>query len=174
MLRTLAVFLAFASGPAMADLQSCQKLFATVPQVLDEVNNGRSHNYEDDHPGLGYSFSFVDSKTKLTVFFYDHQQQSISPAMALESFKEAARDMHTVAKKRGSKLSNFNAYQVGEQSQLFRLQAESESRDGKSEFLALGIVDNCIVKIRFTAHFSMDEAKRRMNVILRNMNQGFG
>lgn len=158
----------------MADLQSCQKLFAAAPQVLDDLNETDSHNYEDDHPGLGYSISFMDPKSRLTVFFYDYQQNSISSETALESFKEAARDIHVAAEKRGADTGKINAYQVKDRRQLFPLRAEAETSDGKSEFLALGVVSDCIVKVRFTAKFSMEEAKVWMTVILNYLNEGYG
>lgn len=174
MLRMLVVFLVLGGGPVMADLQSCQKLFAATPQVLNELNLDESRNFEDDHPGLGYAVSFVDPATKLTIFFYDYQQKTISPATGLDSFKQGAQDMRSVVKKRGSELGEIKAYQVSELPQLFRLRAEAEAMDGRSELLALGVVDDCIVKIRFTAHFSMDEAKVWMTIVLRNLNESFG
>lgn len=174
MFRMLVAVFALASGPAIADLQSCQRLFAATPQILSDLNKGESKNFEDDYPGLGYSVSFVDTATKLTVFFYDYQQKTISPEMGLEHFRQSAQDMRTVTERRGSELGEIKAYQVNEQSQLFRLRAEAETLDGASELLALGVVDNCIVKVRFTARFSMDKAKIWMIVVLEMLNENFG
>lgn len=172
MLRILVVILVLFIEPAVADVQSCQKIFDTIPQILDQRNEAGTKNYEDENPGLGYSISFAEPRTYLTLFFYDQQQKSISASFALESFKQAARDMQVGAKERGSELRPINAFQLNEQTQMFALRAEAEALDGVSELLALGVVDDCIVKIRFSARFPMDEARDSLNAILRLVNEG--
>lgn len=174
MIRVFGLFLAVSGGPAMADLQSCKDLFAAAPQVLSDLNEGESHIYEDENPGLGYSISFVDPSSKFTVFFYDYEKESISAETALASFKQSARDMRDKMAKDGSGPSEFETYELTEQPQLFRLRAEAVSQDGVSQLLALGVVNDCIVKVRFTAKFAMNEAKVWMSVFLDYLNKGLG
>lgn len=173
-LRTVAVILSLAGGAAWADVQSCKRLFDRAPDVLSDLNQVGSHEYEKDHPGLGYSATFADPSSKITLFFYDHHQQTVSSDMALESFKQAARDISTVADRRGAELGEINAYQVQDTSQVLPLRAEVQASDGKAEFLAVGVVDNCIVKLRFTADFPMKKAQVWMKVINDYLNKGYG
>lgn len=172
--RLLAFLISLLAAPAYADLKSCQHLYEITPQVLSDLNQVGSAEYEDDHPGLGYSVSFADPSSKLTVFFYDHQHDVIAPEMALDSFKQSARDISVVAERRGAELGEFNAYEMRDTSQLLPLRAEAESSDGLAEMLALGVVDNCIVKLRFTAQFSLDEARVWVKVITDYLNEGLG
>ncbi len=174
MLRILVILFSLLSGAALADVQSCKKLYDLAPQVLSDLNQVGSHEYEDEHPGLGYSVTFADASSKLTVFFYDHKAKTVSSEMALESFKQAARDIAAVAERRGAKLGDINAYQTRDTSQVLPLRAEAESTDGHSELLALGVVEDCIVKLRFTAQFPMDKAQVWMKVITDYLNEGFG
>jgi len=174
MFRTLLIVFSLLSGAAFADVQSCKNLFDRAPQVLSDLNQVGSHEYETEHPGLGYSLTFADPSSKLTLFFYDHQEKTISSEMALESFKQAARDIAAVAEKRGTKLGEINAYQMRDATQVLPLRAEAETTDGLSELLALGVIDDCIVKLRFTAQFPMDKAQVWMNIITDYLNEGFG
>lgn len=173
MLRFIPLTFFLLSGTAQADVQSCKNLFDRTPNVLSDLNQVGSHEYENEHPGLGYSVTFADSTSKLTVFFYDHQQKNISSEVALESFKQAARDIATGAEKRGAKVSEINAFQMRDTTQMLPLRAETQSSDGYSELLALGVVDDCIVKLRFTAGFEMEKAKVWMKVITDYLNEGF-
>ena len=68
--------------------------------------------------------------------------------MALESFKQAARDIAAIAARRGAELGEINAYQLRDPSQVLPYRAEAKASDGLSELLAVGVVDNCIVKLR--------------------------
>ena len=172
--RTLVFSLSVLSGSALADVQSCKSLFDRAPQVLGDLNQIGSHEYEDEHPGLGYSATFADPSSKITVFFYDQQQKSVSSEMALERFKHSARDIAAVAAQRGAEVGEFNAYRVRDTSQVLPLRAEVETSDGLSEFLAVGIVDNCIVKLRFTAQFEMEKAQVWMKVLNDYLNKGYG
>ncbi|WP_170387482.1 hypothetical protein [Ruegeria atlantica] len=173
MLKILALSLPLLGGSALADVQSCKKLFDLAPKVLSDLKQVGSHEYENENPGLGYSVTFADPSSKLTVFFYDHQEKNISPEMALDSFKQAARDIAAVAEKRGAELGEINAYQMRDTPQVLPLRAEAESTDGISELLALGVVDDCIVKLRFTAHFPLDKAQVWVKVITDYLNKGF-
>ncbi len=174
MLRTLVLSLSVLAAPAFADVQSCKNLFDRAPQVLDDLNQVGSQDYEKDHPGLGYSATFADPSSKITVFLYDQLNQNISPEMALESFKQAAQDIAAVAERRGADLAEINAYQTRDTSRVLPLRAEVETSDGLSEFLSVGIVDNCIVKLRFTAKFEMEEAQIWMKVLNDYLNKGYG
>ncbi|MCG7522497.1 hypothetical protein [Ruegeria sp. Ofav3-42] len=129
--------------------------------------------YEKDHTGLGYSTTFADPTSKITVFFYDHEQKRVSPEMALESFKKAARDIAELADRRGAKLGDINAYQMRDPSQRLPLRAEAESSDGLSELLAVGVVEDCIVKLRFTAQFPMEKAQVWIKVLTDYLNNGY-
>ncbi len=164
-LRGLTFTCALIASPATADLMSCQHLHKTAPQVLSGLNQVASSEFEEEHPGYGYSRSFADSSSKLTLFFYDNQHEIISPDLALESFKQSARDIAILADRRDAELDEFNAYRISDASQLLPLRAEAISSDGYSELLALGVVDNCIVKLRFTARYSLDEAKSRYSLL---------
>lgn len=174
MFRILVLSLSVFASSAVADVRSCKALFDRAPQVLDDLNQISSHEYEKDHPGLGYSVTFADPSSKITLYFYDHQQNTISSEVALESFKQAARDIAAVAEQRGAKLGAINAYQVRDTSQVLQFRAEAEASDGLSEFLGVGVVNNCIVKLRFTAQFSMEKAQVWMKVLNDYMNKGYG
>jgi len=173
-LNSLVLSLSVLGTSALADTQSCKALFDRAPQVLSDLNQVGSHEYEPEHPGLGYSATFADPSSKITVFFYDHQQKTISSEMALESFKQAARDIAAVAERRGAELGEINAYQVRDPSQVLPLRAEAVASDGQSEFLAVGVVDDCIVKLRFTAQFPMEKAQVWMKVLNDYLNKGYG
>ncbi len=172
-LRTLTITFSLLAAPAFADLKSCQHLYEIAPRVLSDLNQVGSAQYEDEHPGLGYSVSFADPSSKLTLFFYDLQHKVIPPDAALESFKQSARDIVTVTGQRGAELGEINAYEMRDTSQVLPLRAEAESSDGFAEMLALGVVDNCIVKMRLTAQFSLDEAKVWVKAIADYLNEGF-
>ena len=172
MLRSLTLTASLLAAPAFADLKSCQHLYSITPAVLSDLNQVGSAEYENDHPGLGYSVSFADPSSKLTMFFYDHQQNTIPPELTLESFRQSARDIAALAEKRGAELGEINAYEMQDSSQLLPLRAEAASSDGLAEVLAMGVVDNCIVKLRFTGQFSLDEAKVWVKVITDYLNQG--
>ncbi|WP_171206301.1 hypothetical protein [Ruegeria sp. HKCCA0235A] len=174
LLKPLVVSLSLLCGPALADVQSCKKLFERAPQVLSDLNQIGSEVYEDSHPGLGYSTTFADPSSKITVFFYDHQQRDVSSEMALESFKQAARDIAAIAARRGAELGEINAYQLRDPSQVLPYRAEAKASDGLSELLAVGVVDNCIVKLRFTAQFPMEKAQVWMKVLSDYLNKGYG
>ncbi len=60
------------------------------PQVLGDLNQVGSREYEIENPDLGYCVSFADPTSKLTIYFNDHQERTISSEMALEIFKQAA------------------------------------------------------------------------------------
>ncbi len=53
MLRILALCSTLLGSPALADLQSCQNLYAQTPLILSDLNLVDSYSYEDDFPGLG-------------------------------------------------------------------------------------------------------------------------
>ena len=155
---TLAFLLTVLGGSALADTQSCKNLRDRAPEILGDLNQVGSHEYENEHLDHGYSATFADPSSKVTVFFYDQQQKNISSEIALESFKQSARDIAAVAEQRGAEVGEINANQVRDASQVLSLRAEVEKSDGLSEFLAVGIVDNCIVKLRFTAQLEIDKA----------------
>ncbi|WP_298855242.1 hypothetical protein [uncultured Ruegeria sp.] len=173
MLKTLVFSLSMLDGSALADVQSCKNLFDRAPQVFGDLNQVGSNEYESEHPGLGYSAIFADPSSKITVFFYDERQKNISAEMALESFKQAARDIASVAERRGTTLGEIKAYQVRDASQVLPLRAEVETSDGVSELLAVGVVDDCIVKLRFTAQFPMEKAQVWMQVLTDYVNKGY-
>ncbi|WP_170763453.1 hypothetical protein [Ruegeria lacuscaerulensis] len=70
-------------------------------------------------------------------------------------------------------MGEINAYQMHNKSQVMPLRAEAESTDGISELLALGVIDDCIVNLRFTARFPMDKAQVWMKVISDDLNEGY-
>lgn len=174
MFRVFLITSVLFASPAAADLKSCTTLFEKTPQILSDLNQVGEHRFEDDHPGLGYSVTFADASSKLTVFLYDHQQQVIDPETAMESFTQSARDIATITSKRGAELGDIHAYQMRDASQILPLRAQAEASDGISELLALGVVDNCIVKVRFTAQFSIEKAQVWMKVITDYLNNGLG
>ncbi len=173
MLRILALCSTLLGSPALADLQSCQNLYAQTPLILSDLNLVDSYSYEDDFPGLGYSITFADTTSQLTIFLYDHEQQVIPPEMALDSFHQALGDITASTNNRGVELGEISAYQIQDTAQQLPLRAEARTSDGFSELLAIGVVDNCIIKLRFTTEFEIEKAKGLMDVVTGYLNEGF-
>ncbi|WP_209599179.1 hypothetical protein [Ruegeria sp. HKCCSP351] len=171
--RILVLSMALLASSALADVQSCKNLHERAPELLSDLNQVGSKDYETEHPGLGYSVTFADPSSKITVFFYDHQERKVTNDMAVESFRQAARDIAAVAEQRGAELGEINAYQMRDSSQVLPLRAEMETSDGLSEFLAVGVVNDCIVKLRFTAQFEIEKAKVWMKVLNDYLNKGY-
>lgn len=174
MFRPLLFLLMISGGPAMADLHACRQMFSAAPDALGGLPRMKSFTYEDDYPGLGFSVGYVGPASKVTVYFYDHQKDTVPSGVALDSFKQSARDMMRGIETQGFEPGPIKAYQLKNESRQFRLRAETETAQGRSDFLVLGVVEDCIVKLRFTAEQPMQGAKTQLNAILTELKSHLG
>ena len=164
-MRSLAVafsltFIGFLPTSASADTAACERMYKSSPKVVSSFERTGDRNFEQDHPGYGYSVSYRGPDGGITVFYYDRGADRVSDALVRDNFNGAIGDIRRVAEEDGFGLGKFRKSAVDLENSAMQMQALAKDSRDRMQFLAMGAKNDCMVKLRLTTTFTADQTKK--------------
>lgn len=175
------------AAPAFADLKECQTLYSSAPRHLGGIPLTDSHNYEKDSRGAGYGLQFGEiGKSWATLFFYDQRRRKIRNVHLLKEASQAGAD---AMKQRllsftemggGTHIAQkqpVNIKETGDFPSVIQVEYEiffePQGAPVTNDFLTMGVVNNCYVKMRFSSYGNRKSSIRKFDTIKRQMREAF-
>ena len=177
----LAVFVGFAT-PGFADVKSCADLFQNGPKALGGYVRSKSKNHEKEVSGAGYATTYGRvTGDHATVFYYTKHQRRPSFQFIVEELMIStgmAIDVRlTHWAKRG--LTHYDPYQadqpfltieeVAKHPNPVSVQSRINMSPGgvaaANDYVTLGVMNNCIVKLRYSTSGPRQSADRKFERI---------
>ncbi len=177
----LALLVAFAT-PAFADVKSCIDLFQNGPRALGGYVRSDSRNYEKDIRGAGYSTTYGRvTGDHVTVFYYTKHQRRPSFQFIVDELIQATGLAIDVRLNFWAKhgLTHYDPYQA-EQPFLTieevakhpnpiavqaRINMDPPGATAANDYVTLGVMNNCIVKLRYSTPGPRQAADRKFERI---------
>jgi len=144
-----AVFLAF-PNLAAADPAVCIALRDSMPDAIGSLDATEKHDFEAEQPGLGYSAGFVSDSRFLTAYFSDFGKPSFDEHFLAELLKTSIVGIEVRLKSVPASFELLKAFQFEREDLLFRYFAIGKDSLGNGQFIAIGVLGDCIVKLRYT------------------------
>lgn len=178
-MRLLIALLLCLPSLALADLKSCQTLYAEPPTTLAGLALREGKDLEKRYKGSGYSLQYGSGNaTKLSLFFYDNRKRRISRDYAINEFTAVMRGIVEMgAVRQGNVKGRVTATAedlptptaVGA---AFLHTGPTEQKLG-NDYLFMGVINNCLYKLRFTPPGSATSADRKFKSLMEELARHF-
>lgn len=189
-MKTLATYLCALfclAAPAFADLKQCQTLYSSAPRQLGGLSLTGSNNYEKDSRGAGYALQFGEiGKSWATLFFYDQRRRKIREPHVIKEATQAGTDamrqrlQSFIQMGDGTEIEQerpVNIKETGDFPSVIQVEYEiffePQGAPVTNDFLTLGVVNNCYVKLRFSSYGNRKSSIRKFDAIKRQLRQAF-
>ncbi|EAQ46955.1 cytosine deaminase [Roseobacter sp. MED193] len=175
------------AAPAFADLKQCQSLYSAAPRQLGGLSLTDSNNYEKDRRGAGYALQFGKiGKSWATLFFYDQRRRKIREPHVIKEATQAGTDvmrqrlLSFAQMEDGTKIDQerpVNIKETGDFPSVIQVEYEiffePQGALVTNDFLTVGVVNNCYVKLRFSSNGNRKSSIRKFDAIKQQMREAF-
>ncbi len=173
-LLAVALLLASAST-AQANLRACQELYRAAPKTLGGTPMTGTANYEKEKRGSGYTVQFVRNDNDVaSVFFYDRRQNRFSEKELATELSVAASNIFRL-RASGRNVTDSDVFFDRPEKPtrgLFGLAFIHVVFDGRTrqhDFISLGSVNGCLVKLIYSTNGPRNRANRKFTRTLNDL-----
>ena len=167
------VFFFMSAFPAWADLRACQDMYINAPKSLGGYALFKGVDHEKERSGAGYSVQYRKSKSDhISVFFYDRGQNRFSNRFLATELSVAASNIYRARALLGGIVGDVVFDRPDEKiSAIFGLaylNINPDTTNQTHDFLTIGAVNRCIVKLIYSYNGSKKSADLKFNAIARD------
>ncbi|MDU8927942.1 hypothetical protein RXV86_11155 [Alisedimentitalea sp. MJ-SS2] len=168
--------------PVFADVKQCQALYTAGPKSLGGLALKSGKNYEKSNRGGGYALQYGTlGKTWATLFFFDMQRKKIREKHLVDELGRATR---AAIEARLVMLANKGITEAGQETPMeiggegtfpgvlymeSKLFLEPKGHPVTNDYVTVGVVNNCIVKLRFSSQGNRKASNRKFEKMKREL-----
>ena len=160
------------AGMAQARLETCQALFRNAPAKLGGHTLVARTNYEKKTRGAGYHLRFDRHRGQVaSVFFFDRRRNTFNEKMLATELSVATSQIYRLRAEDRNVTDGKVFFDQPDTPVLglFGLgfvHLEYDNRTRQHDFITLGVVDGCLVKLVYSSGGSRWFATQRFNTVL--------
>ena len=170
-LLALALMLAL-PGAAHANLKSCQALYLKTPASLGGIGMSARTDYEKKKRGAGYTVQFIRNDNEVaSVFYFDRRQSRFTEKELATELSVSASNIYRL-RADGQNVTDGDVFfdrpdpPIKGLFGLAFVHMEFNNRRLRHDYITLGVVDGCLVKLIYSASGPRGRANRKFNRVL--------
>jgi len=166
----LAILLTLLPAIGLSDVRSCQILYTNGPQSLGGYRLTNGLNLEARHQGDGFMLRYQRSTGDVvSVVFFDNGKKRISQKAALQELVKAATFVTSFINNGRSPSEPLGIYELAEFQTMEAKAIIPSPKTAGNNFMATGVVNNCLVKLRYTTGGSPKRANGKFQRLLSDL-----